>query len=160
MVSAGFQLRKKVLWSVTQTVQVTNTRTLGITGNNPARVDPGFTIAYFSLRVQANTQIALSAWRVYGDTGMSIAGLEANPRFPAPGSTIEALVATTTAVVPPSGIVRVPGMHRVDADARFPLFPVPQFLIMEYSSGPAGLSADLRFTVAVCLVGPHLSSVE
>ena len=160
MLYGGHQLRKRVLWSVTQTVQVTNTRTLGISGNNPVRIDPFYTVAYFQIRVLANTQIALSALRIYGDTGMSIAGGEANPRFPTAGSTVEALVATTTAVIAPSGLLRAPGMHRVDADGRQVNIPVPQFLILEYSSGPAGLSADLRFTVAACFIGPHLSSTE
>lgn len=145
MYPAGVQMRPRQLWSVTQAAAVTNERAAGITGANPFKIDEHFVAALFHIRVTARTS-TLSGVRIYG-------AVNTNSGFPTPGSTAEVLVSTVTNINANEGLLRVPSLHAIDADTKFPCQIVPRFLLLEYDTAGAG---SVTFIVDATFIGPMM----
>ena len=150
------QLQWSTLWTVTQTGTVTNERVAGITGANPFQVNPYFTGMLFGIRVTAKTNLPLAAVRVYGAGNVN--------GFPAAGAAAipEALVITDQDLAINTGVLRHPRGRALDngapagdgTDAIAPLRLLPQFLLLEYSTGAPGATPTITFIVEACFHGP------
>lgn len=142
----AFQQRPRLLWSVTQTANVTNERTLGITGQNPREINDAYTVGYFTVRVTAKNNLPLAGVRIYG-------AMDSNG-FPPAGTVTEALIATITDINVNAGIVRAPAMK--DSDGAAPGRPIiiPPLLMLEYDTGAIGAGPTITFIVEACLIGP------
>lgn len=143
MYPAGVQMRPRQLWTVTQAAVVTNERANGITGLNPVRIDEHYVAAIFHIRVTVRT-IALAGVRIYGAVAQG-------GGFPTPGNAAEVLVSTATNINAGEGLLRVPALHAIDADTKFPCQVVPRFLLLEYDTAGAG---TVTFIVDATFIGP------
>jgi hypothetical protein len=145
-VPGAFQQRPRLLWSVTQTGNVTNERVAGITGQNPREMNDAYTVGYFTIRITTKINLALTGLRIYG--AMHVNG------FPVVGKLTEALISTIIDLPVNHGIVRAPAMK--DSDGTPPGRPIilPPLLMLEYDTGTPGGSPNLTFIVEACLIGP------
>lgn len=148
----GFQQRPRLLWSVTQTANVTNERAAGITGQNPRAINEAYTVGYFTIRVTAKNNLPLAGVRIYG-------AIDSNG-FPGVGVGTEALIATITDLAINTGIVRAPAMK--DSDGAAPGRPIiiPPLLMLEYDTGAAGASPTITFVIEACLIGPIIAGAH
>lgn len=153
MTAHAGQLQWSQLWSVTTTLgNVTNEQAAGITGNtNPLQINMYHRAALIQIRVTAQTNLPLAAVRIYG------AG--SNVGFPPPGTPAECLCETTTAIAVNQGVIRIlAGRHRDNAAVNpspvvDQLQLIPQFLLLEYSTGAAGATPTITFVVEACFIG-------
>lgn len=150
MMPAGVQMRARRLWSVTTAAAVTNERVAGITGANPLEVNEYFTGAIFQFRVTAKAALVIGAIRVYGAVDVA-AG------FPPAGTAAEVLVSSVTDIANGEGLIRVPALHAVDADTKFPMQVLPRFLLLEYTTTGAG---SVTFVVDASFIGPLRGGIE
>ena len=144
----GFQQRPRLLWSVTQTANVTNERVAGITGQNPRLINEGYTVAYFTIRKTAETNLPMAGVRIYG--AIVATG------FPAVGTPTEALISTILDPAVGTGILRAPAMK--DSDAAAPGRPIilPTLLMLEYDTGAAGATPTVTFIIEASFIGPAI----
>lgn len=148
MYPAGVQMRPRRLWSVTAAAAVTNERAAGITGVNPVEVDEHFTAALFQFRVTAKAALVIGAIRIFG-------AVDLPSGFPTPGNTTEVLVSTVTDIVNGEGLLRVPAIHAIDADTKFPMMVLPRHLLLEYTTTGAG---SVTFVVDATFIGPIMGA--
>jgi hypothetical protein len=137
-------MRPRQLWSVTQAGVVANERAAGITGANPFKIDEFYVSALFHIRVTAKAGSTLGGVRIYG-------AVDVASGFPTPGLAAEVLCSTATNINLNEGLLRVPALHAVDADTKFPCQIVPRFLLLEYDTTVGG---GITFIVDATFIGP------
>lgn len=155
------QLQWSTLWTVTQTGTVTNERAAGIAGNpNPLNVNPYFSNCLFAVRVTTQVNVPLVTVRVYGAGNQN--------GFPPVNTQPEALFITDQNLAPNTGVLRQPRGRSLDhgaaagegVDAIAPLRLLPQWLMLEYSTGAPGATPNLVFVVEACFLGPMVQGNE
>lgn len=147
------QLTWSILWTVTTTVQRTDERAADITGNlNPLQINPYHTNGLIAIRVTAKNNLPLVAVRIYG------AG--ANNAFPPAPTAVEAMLTTATDIAAGQGILRILGGRNRDSGAAEgsiitdQLRLIPEWLLLEYSTGAPGAAPTITFDVLACFTGP------
>ena len=148
MYPAGVQMRPRRLWSVTSVVASANERAVGITGVNPVNVDEHFTAALFQFRVTAKAALVIGAIRIFGAVDTAVG-------FPPLGNTTEVLVSSVTDIANNEGLLRVPALHAIDADTKFPMMVLPRHLLLEYTTTGAG---SVTFVVDATFIGPIMGA--
>ncbi len=142
-----------LMWTISQSAAITNSRTTGIAGANPRQFASYYRTAIFqvfhdeSLGLRALTRLA-----IYG----SIDGT----RFPALGANAEALVLHTANF---SGArMRGPQVQGADGTVATALRVelLPPWLILEYSAGAGAGAGTLQVQVRATFIGSPPAGVE